>query len=181
MSTQKKVSGVVASTDGGTLNEKSNWTNYKIVFEDGTDADIGFPPAVKYVPKAGDLIGAFEGPFGWIIDKSGYLNDDFTGLREGGPATSSRPTASGGRATSGGRAINSSDSYWKNKTKYEQEERDPKIEFQSYLEQVTKIYAAALPTLTSPPTTVEQLNLYFDDAWAKAKEMYKRENAAKAA
>ena len=174
---QQKVSGVIASAELQESNNKSGWTNYDIAFEDGNTYRIGFPPDVTYVPQPGDEIGAFKTKFNsWALDCSNYLNEARSGLIPGGASKSS---GSGKKGKPSGSANTGSqrEDYWQNKERYEQELRDPKIEFQTYFNTVASVYVAAIPQLKTPLTDSSLIDAYIDEIYFKAGEIFARRQA----
>lgn len=161
---QSKVSGNVASA--AKLNtSKSGWANWQIVFDDGNTSKMSFPPDVTYTPAKGDLIGAYEGTYGWVLDCKTFLTEDRTALltHPGSATQTSSPKTSAPSPSKGAR-----DNYWADKEKYEQEIRDPKIEFQTYFKEILGAYVTALPYLKKKPETLAEVDFLVDDALAKA-------------
>lgn len=73
--------------------------------------------------------------------------------------------------------------YWVDKTErekawqeYQMDERDPKIEIQAYCAMTMAVYAAAIPTLKTPPKTTQEIDAYIDDAMAKARAVMNSNN-----
>lgn len=144
-----------------TSNSKGGWKRYTIVTTDGRSEKVLIQPDVDYEPKTGDKLIFFKGSFdSWVLDR------ECIGLTYDPPAD--------GGVTKTVRSGGTRDKYWEDKATYEVEIRDPKIEFQSYFTHVLGIYAAAIPTLTSPPNTTQDVDAYIDDAYAKAEAIFAR-------
>lgn len=144
---------------------KSGWKKYDIVNDDG-DAFRGLIPKDCNYPQPveGDLLEWSKGQFG------GYIIDQTKLPGQNGQSGSGGKSSKGGGRSGGG----GSNEYWGNKTEYEQNVRDPKIEFQHYHTEVMAVYAAAIPTLETPPKTIDELDQYIDAAFDTAKRLYRR-------
>lgn len=165
--TKETLTGVLASVKfvgGG--GEK--WKRYDAVLDDGDKYRIIFPPDMEYEPQEGAELSFVKGRFNaWCIDASSIPGADQT-------SNNGSTKKYSGKKSSG--HANTSDGYWKNKTAYEQLERDPKIEFQEYFKLTIELYAAALPHLEEQPATVEEVDGYIDQAYDKARAIYKKVN-----
>lgn len=139
---------------------KGGWGRFNVTLTDGKSILLLVQPDVVYEPKENDEIHITDkGQGAWIInsEKMGLTRDN-SGDKPLGGSNSGRF----GR-----------EDYWRTKDLYERTERDPKIEYQTYLKEVvTPFYVAAIPTLKDPIKTVEDLDRYIDDAVAKAQAIY---------
>lgn len=151
-----------------TSNSKGGWKRYTIVTTDGQSEKVLIQPDVDYEPKSGDKLIFFKGSFdSWVLDR------ECIGLTYDPPSdgTVTKTVRSGGGKSA-------KDKYWEDKEDYERNQRDPRIEFQSYFTHVLGIYAAAIPQLTSPPKTTQDVDAYIDDAYAKAEAIFVRRQKA---
>lgn len=166
MSNSKEgLSGLVVHEVESSIKGKTGWITHNIIFEDGASHKVAVPPDVTYEPKKGDSINLKKGPYGWILDTQP--------AKRGGTPNNGKSSKSSRSSSSG-----SSTEYWENKTSYEQDIRDPKIEFQNYLDKVMTAYCTFVPQFAASkqPKTVEEVDDIIDQAFAKARELYDRIN-----
>lgn len=156
MSTQKFLAGEIGQVNHLSTSD-SGWKRFEVTLKDGTSfvgITQGDEPAIGKEYK-------------FNVTKSGdaYFIDD--------PEAKSNYT--GGKRTytkkSGG---SSRDNYWANKEEYEQQVRDPKIEFQTYFREVMDTYRHAIPHLKEVPDTPKLVDALIKDAYLTAKELYQR-------
>lgn len=159
-----------------TVDEKTGkvtgkWITYDIAFTDGSTAKVVH--AVDNQPlEVGDEIECTKGRFGgWVTNKVSWENKE-----ESSPAEKPKSGKESEEKKQPYVRQNTNDreNYWAHKADYEEKTRDPKIEFQSYFTQVMSLYSAAVPVLA--PTSVEELDGLIDQAYDKAKAIYKKVN-----
>jgi hypothetical protein len=164
MAEQEKLTLQVASAEH-VSDSKAGWKRYTITTPTGESHNVLLQPDATYEPKEGDNITFFKGSYNsWVLDRDS--------LGEGSAPVNGSP------ATRTTRGKSARDKYWEGKTSYENEVRDPKIEFQTYFRQVIDLYASAIPTLKKPPETTQDLDAYIDDAYAKAEAIFARRQRA---
>lgn len=135
------------------LNVKG-WDTYKMIFheEEGKVFEVGLVPGVKttdnkdYVPEPGDLVEIKKSANNtWYIGKGkAYKPHEVEKMEK---------IASSPRAM-----VHNSDSYWKDKTFYDQEIRDPKIERQRYKDYVFGVYEQIIAKSENGIPTKEQMD-----------------------
>ena len=174
MNDNERIAGVLANVEY-TRTSKSGWKNYRAAFENGQTFDAVFPPDVNYTPKVGDTLSFKKGKFnGWVVDQSSIP------LQGSPPPTS--PSSSGNTDTS---LPWGSNEYFQYKFNYEIGHKDPRLEFQGYLNNISAIYAACASSLTTPPHRMENKEVtefidcvdgLVDSCFAKTKEVFRRVN-----
>lgn len=148
------------------------WVTSEITFTDGSVKLVTIPPSIAKI-NTGDTIECKVGQYNnWqvfkINGKEDRLEPKNTEIK--GTAASSSDHSSPAAAKK---------DYWQEKASYEEKVRDPKIESQFYFAKVLDIYAAAIPVLEQPPTTPDEVDAYIDQAFDKAKALYKLVNKPK--
>lgn len=159
--TQKKLELTIASAKH-TSDTPSGWKKYTIAAADGNDYNVVIPPKSNYVPTKDDKVSFYEGRYGgWVLDEE--ANGDSNSPSKGKSEYQLRQE------------------YWESKDareadyqEYSKNETNPKIEFQKYLNTVTKFYTSALPYLKKPPVDTQSIDAYIDDAYAKAEAIFIR-------
>lgn len=138
-----------------------NWVDYEVSFTDGTTAKIVVPPDRK-TPVKGDTIECKKGQFAkWQLDV--VNGDEHSDSPTEAPAKKPYEKPKSER-----------ENYWTEKSNYEEQIRDPKIEFQFYLSQVVSMYNTNVPLLPEDqrPSTLEEVDGLFDQAFDKAKAVF---------
>lgn len=142
-----------------------NWVDYEVSFTDGTTAKIVVPPDRK-TPVKGDNIECKKGQFAkWQLD---VIESDEPAEAPAAPATSTEVPAKKPYE----RPKSERDIFWEEKAKYEEQVRDPKIEYQAFAAMAVNIYTAGLPYLDEKPSTTGELDAYFQLALDKAKAVF---------
>lgn len=133
---------------------KSNWKTYEIALDNGATYKVSVPPD-GVEPKPGDNIrcrpGSFKGTF--ILEKQGNT----------APQRSEEKTQ-------GSVVAGTKDNYWSDKSDYEKNVRDKKIEKQFYVSFVGQMFNA------NPDLNGEELNERIDQVVEKAEELFKNAN-----
>lgn len=170
------ISGVISKLEvkkvGGT-----GWTTYNVLLKSGEALEVTNKPT-NPTPAVGENITCFFGNY----DRWYFKYEEDAAPKSAGKAAYSKPYAKEAPKQyeppkSAYQAKNNDrENYWQDKAKYEEEKRDPKIEFQSYLGQVVNTYAAAIPTLEEPPKTPAEIDSLIDNAFDKAKAIYLKVN-----
>lgn len=136
------------------LNVKG-WDTYKMIFheEEGKVFEVGLVPGLKtadnkedYVPEPGDLVEIKKSANNtWYIGKGkAYKPHEVEEMEK--------------RKSSPRAMIHNSDTYWKDKTFYDQEIRDPKIERQHYNGLTEKVYTKMIEKSEDGIPTKEQMD-----------------------
>jgi len=134
---------------------KSNWKTYEASLNDGSTKKLLVPPDGAE-PKSGDYIRAKKGNFGgWILEK-----------QEG----AAPPPKRSEEKTQGSVVAGTKDNYWSDKSDYEKNVRDKKIEKQFYVSFVGQMFNA------NPDLNGEELNERIDQVVEKAEELFKNAN-----
>lgn len=169
------LTGTIASLKIARSTDK--WDTYEIAFNDGSVEKVAHARDQKPL-EVGDVIECSKGKWDWLT-KSVSSNGNGKHSTAGGGERAERPHREEGekksytppvKTTSGQR-----EDYWQHKAEYEELQRDPKIEFQSYFAQVIALYCAAVPSLN--PASVEELDGMVDQAYDKAKAIMAKINA----
>lgn len=147
---------------------------------EGGDSQINMiiPDKVEYTPDEGQEIRITPGTFGkWNPDIDYLVEKGYMSAEQQEKATAEDPSTVDIKdsETKHGRVYDNN-SYWQNKTHYDQTYRDPKIEWQKYLKMVLSTYNTALPLLP-PLKTLDQVNAFIDKAIEKANEIYDSRNS----
>lgn len=149
---------------------KSNWVDYELSFTDGTTAKIVVPP-YRPTPVKGDTIQCKKGQWNkWELELIEGKGEDEAPQRSEPEAEQVKKPYE--------RKPTEKDNYWKEKSDYEENVRDPKIEFQSYFTKVCEMYIAFGPCLAEDqkPSSIEELDGMIDQAFDKAKALYNKAN-----
>ena len=145
---KKQVVGVVASFTLVKASEKSGYETFDVVFEGGEHCKVTVRPEDKGIMEPGVKLTCVKGQFNnWMYEKD--LPEE---VQKEIPMNK--------------------DEYWLAKDKYTNEVTNPKIEFQRYLDFVGGIYQEAMKSLTKPPKTLKDLDMYIDEAYLKTKQIY---------
>lgn len=173
--------GTVHSAKHKYTSEKTGWTGWDVRFDDGSKETISIPKDVEYRFSEGDKVSYFKGPYGWIIDSKkpeGDIGESSNGSTKSSSKTSKKSSKKGSDYQKKQQYWNDRDNYWKAKEEYEVNVRDPKIEFQSYFNIISNVYAAALPTMnkSAQPSKVSDIDDMVDQIYAKAREIFTRVN-----
>lgn len=101
------------------------WNKWKVILEgsEGAPIDLGAPKEIASI-NPGDFISTRDGSYGPYITPKDIRTAD--SVQKGGGEK---------------KFIASSTEYWEHKSSYEENERDPKIEFQTYFDRVSSFYS----------------------------------------
>lgn len=163
---EKIIKGVVGSVNEGKTTP-SGWKGYVVTLVDGTQVPVSLPPDLVKAgvkPENGKettfVLAKFDKYFIQTSDGDEKPSDKTSG--------EVKPTGS----------TKDRNSYWEEKSTYEEKIRDPKIESQFYFKTTSEFYTAALPYLNAEnrPTTVAELDDYINQAYDKATALYQIAN-----
>jgi len=158
--TIKGTVGTIALFKKGT----TGWDTFDVIFTNGEECKITIPPDVNQ-PVAGDYFEAPKGKFNqWVLPK---------GWSDGKNVSSTAKISENGTkivySAEQKASFNGRDDYWKDKARYEEQVRDPKIEFQAYLKVILDFYGHCL---SSTGLELEAIDGAIDEAYAKARAVY---------
>lgn len=174
--TPEDISGVIAKVELKRVG-KTGWPTYSVLLKNGEVYDVTDKPDTGYTPKPGDNITIHFGQFNQWYFVSGDVKPAARG--NGKPPVSESKTTPDPPKNAYKTEASERESYWRDKFYYEKDIRDGKIEFQSYFGQVMNLYAAGIPTLEEPPTSLADMDKLIDNAFDKAKAIYLKVNPKK--